>query len=460
MMPAATAATGTDPGRVKRMLGAERDRFVKTHPRAMEFRDQGARSLLYGVPMNWMTRWASPAPIVAAAADGAWVEDIDGHEYVDLCLGDTGAMAGHAPAAVTAAVTRQMARGATLMLPTEDAVWVGGEMSRRFGLPRWQFCLTASDANRFVLRLARQITGRQVVVVHNWSYHGSVDESVAVLGESGQVIHRPGSVGPALVDIAQATRVVEINDLAGLERALSDHAVACVLAEPALTNIGIVLPDSDYNRELRRLTRETGTLLAIDETHTICAGPGGYTRREGLQPDFLTIGKSIGGGVPVAAYGMTTQVADRVVAGTHWHEADVGGVGGTLAGNPLSLAATRATLGQVLTDAAFATMESRAVRFATGVESIIERYGLPWHVTRLGCRAEYLFSPLPPRNGAEAAAAGDADLDALLHLAMLNRGILLTPFHNMALMSPVTTAGQVDQHHAVLEEVVAELLAG
>jgi len=448
---------GVDPARVAELLTRERARFAASHPRALEFRNRAEDTMLYGVPMNWMTRWASPAPIVVAQAQGAEVEDIDGHRYVDLCLGDTGAMAGHAPAPVVEAVARQMSRGATLMLPTQDATWVAEEMSRRFGLARWQFCLTATDANRFVLRLARQITGRQVVVVHNWCYHGSVDETLASLDASGKVIPRAGSVGPAL-DVTATTRVVEINDLGALRQALEDRAVACVLVEPALTNIGIVLPDPEYHSELRRITRETGTMLVIDETHTICAGPGGYTARAGLEPDFLTIGKTIGGGVPVAAYGMSADVAASVVASTFWHEADVGGIGGTLAGNALSLAAARATLGQVLTDAAFETMEALAIRLADGVRSAIDELNAPWHVTRLGCRAEYLFRPDPPRTGAEAAAAGNDDLDSLIHLAMLNRGVLLTPFHNMALMSPATTAAQVDTHSEAFLEIVSELL--
>jgi glutamate-1-semialdehyde 2,1-aminomutase len=367
-------------------------------------------------------------------------------------------MAGHGPQPVVDAIAAQMAQGATFMLPTENAIWVAQEMSRRFGMARWQFCLTASDANRFVLRLARQITGRSTIVVHNWCYHGSVDETLASLDASGAVVPREGSVGPSL-DVTASTRVVEINDLEALERALSDQAVACVLVEPALTNIGIVLPDADYHRELRRITRETGTLLIIDETHTICAGPGGYTARDGLEPDLLTIGKTIGGGVPVAAYGMSEAVAALIVERTVWHEADVGGIGGTLAGNALSLAAARATLSEVLTDDAFVGMEALAVRLCEGIESVIAAHGVPWHVTRLGCRAEYLFSPEPPRNGAEAEAAGDVALDALIHLAMLNRGVLLTPFHNMALMSPATTAAQIDVHTAAFEEIVGELLA-
>jgi glutamate-1-semialdehyde 2,1-aminomutase len=457
-MTASTSSSAVDANRVAAMLDRERERFVASHPRSIDFQRRAESSMLYGVPMNWMTRWASPSPIVVSGAHGAEISDIDGNSYVDLCLGDTGAMAGHGPQPVVDAIAAQMVQGATFMLPTENAIWVAQEMTRRFGMARWQFCLTASDANRFVLRLARQITGRAKIVVHNWCYHGSVDETLASLDASGAVIAREGSIGPSL-DVTASTRVVEINDLEALERALADEAVACVLVEPALTNIGIVLPDADYHRELRRISREAGTLLIIDETHTICAGPGGYTAREGLEPDLLTIGKTIGGGVPVAAYGMSEAVADLIVEQTFWREADVGGIGGTLAGNALSLAAARATLSEVLTDEAFVGMEALAVRLCEGIEGVIAAHGAPWHVTRLGCRAEYLFSPEPPRNGAEAEAAGDVALDALLHLAMLNRGVVLTPFHNMALMSPATTEAQIDVHTAAFEEIVGELLA-
>jgi glutamate-1-semialdehyde 2,1-aminomutase len=456
-MTCAQERAGVRPDRAAQLLAAERERFAVAHPRAMAFQADGRDNMLYGVPMNWMTRWASPAPIVVASAHGAQLKDIDGHSYIDLCLGDTGAMAGHGASAVLEAVASQLTHGATFMLPTADAAWVATEMSRRFGVACWQFCLTATDANRFVLRLARQLTGRQVVVVHNWCYHGSVDETLATLAGDGTVTARTGSVGPAL-DVSSATRVVEINDLDALDAALADRKVACVLVEPALTNIGIVLPDPGYHDELRRMTRQTGTLLAIDETHTICAGPGGFTARHGLEPDFLTIGKTIGGGIPVAAYGMSAEVAEAVIEGTFWHEADVGGVGGTLAGNAVSMAATKATLEHVLTDAAFGPMEDLAVKLTDGVSGVIGRHGLPWHVTRLGCRAEYLFSRAPVRSGAAAAAASDATLDELIHLMMLNRGILLTPFHNMALMSPATTVAQVEEHTSVLEDVVAELL--
>jgi glutamate-1-semialdehyde aminotransferase len=343
------------------------------------------------------------------------------------------------------------------MLPSPDAGAVAEEMTRRFGLSKWQFALTATDANRFVLRWARNITGRSKIVVHNWCYHGSVDETFAQLADDGSVVMRSGSIGPAM-DVATTTRVVEMNDLDGLRAALAHGDVAAVLIEPALTNIGIVLPEPGYHDELRAMTREVGTLLVIDETHTICCGPGGYTRAYGLDPDFLTIGKAIASGVPAAAYGMTDEVAERIVAGTSWTEADVGGIGGTLAANALSLAATRATLRDVLTDEAFERMITLAERFTEGVQRTIDDHALPWHVTRLGCRTEYLFRSQRPRTGAEAAASGDGELDAFLHLFMLNRGILLTPFHNMALMSPATTEADVERHTWVFAEAANALV--
>jgi glutamate-1-semialdehyde 2,1-aminomutase len=441
---------------VASLMERERATFRRRHPKSGRLAEEAKASLLYGVPMNWMTRWPGAFPVWVSEAHGARFTDVDGIEYVDLCLGDTGAMAGHGPKIAVDAIADQAAKGLTFMLPTEDAIWVGDEMRRRFGLDFWQFCLTATDANRFVLRLARQITGRSKVVVHDRNYHGSVDETFATL-EDGRVVPSFGSVGPP-VDPAMTTRVVRFNDLGGLEEALADGDVACCLFEPALTNIGIVLPDEDYHRGVRELCTKYGTLLVIDETHTICAGPGGYTAAHGLRPDLLTIGKTLGAGVPSAAYGMTRQVADLVVARTIWHATDVGGVGGTLAGNALSFAAMRATLGEILTDEAFVRMEELAIRFTEGVQTVIGSHDLPWHIVRLGCRAEYLFRPNPARDGVEAAAGQDEELDSFIHLYLLNRGILLTPFHNMALMSPATTAEDVDRHTALFGEAVDQLV--
>jgi glutamate-1-semialdehyde 2,1-aminomutase len=445
-----------DRNRLTAALAAERRRFIAEHPRSQALFEEAKSSLLDGVPMNWMIRWAGDYPLFIRDGSGARFTDVDGREYIDFCLGDTGAMTGHAPKESIEAIVDRLRRGTTFMLPTEDSIWVGRELQRRFGLPYWQVAMTATDANRFAIRLARQLTGRKLILVHNWCYHGTVDETIITIN-NGVPGPKPGNIGPA-VDPALTTKVVEINDLAALKKALEPGDVACVLVEPALTNIGIVLPDPGYHDALRKITRDTGTLLIIDETHTICAGPGGYTKAYGLEPDMLTIGKPIASGVPAAVYGFTREVADRVRASTDKNTADTGGIGGTLAGNALALAAMRATLDKVLTDQAFEHTIALGQRFAEGVDGIIKERGLPWHVTRLGCRAEYWFCPRPPRNGGEAAAAIDPELDRYMHLAALNRGILMTPFHNMALMAPQATAADVDRHTAVFRESVDAIL--
>ena len=446
------------PHGVQRLLDDELARFERDHPRSRELADRARANLLGGVPMHWMVRWPGGFPVFAVEASGARFRDADGLEYVDFCLGDTGAMAGHSPGPTVRAVAEQAARGMTLMLPSEDALVVGAELTRRFGVPRWQFALTATDANRFAIRLAREITGRSKVLVFNWCYHGTVDETFATLDPDGRVVEREGNLGPP-VPLDETTRVVEWNDAEGLERALAHADVACVLAEPALTNIGIVPPAPGFHDALRELTRRHEALLIVDETHTLCAGPGGCTREYGLEPDVLTVGKSIGGGIACAAYGFTEEVAARIDAAITRDESDVGGIGGTLAANVLSLAAMRATLEQVLTDEAFAHMTALGARFEAGVQASIDRHRLPWHVTRLGCRVEYLFRPDRPRTGSDAAAGGDHLLDRLVHLWALNRGILLTPFHNMALMSPATTEADVDRHTEVFAEATAAIAA-
>ena len=450
--------TGVEPDRVSGLLGEETERFRATHPESAKLFERARSSLLGGVPMPWMTQWAGSYPVFVAEASGARFSDVDGNEYADFCLGDTGAMAGHAPLATADALARQSLEGTTLMLPTEDSVWVGEELERRFGLPFWQFALTATDANRFVLRLARAITDRPKVVVHSWCYHGTVDETFAIY-EDGATRPRPGSIG-APVDPAVTTRAVEFNDVDALEEALAPGDVACVLCEPALTNMGIVLPDAGYHDALRELTQRHGTLLVIDETHTICTGPGGYTRAHDLHPDFLTIGKPIAGGVPAAAYGMSREVADRALADRRIaEESDIGGIGGTLSGNALSLAAVRATLESVLTDEAFDAMIALGKRFEEGAAGAIAAARLPWSVTRLGCRVEYHFTQQPPSSGAEAHAAVDHELERYLHLHALNRGILMTPFHNMALMCPATSEEAVDLHTRAFTEALESLSA-
>jgi glutamate-1-semialdehyde 2,1-aminomutase len=449
-------ATAIDRERLGRLLDAELEAFRAAHPRSRAEHERARQSLVGGVPMTWMMRWAGGFPVVAERGQGNRVIDVDGLEYIDLCLGDTGAMTGHSPPAVTAVLRDRLAAGLTLMLPTPDAAVVGEELARRFGLARWLFTLSATDANRTALRLARQITGRPRVLVYAYCYHGSVDEAFAVTGPGGETVSREGNVGPP-VDPAQTTRAVEFNDLEALEQALAHGDVACVLAEPAMTNMGIVLPEPGYHDGLRELTRRHGTLLIIDETHTLSAGPGGATGEWGLEPDMLTIGKAIGSGVPSGALGLSAAAAEAMLATEGADYEDTGGVGGTLAGNALSLAAMRVTLEEVLTPASYAHAVPLATRFADGVRAAAAAHGLGWSVTELGCRAEYAFAPAPARNGSEAHAAADPVLERYLHLHALNRGVLLTPFHNMALMGPTTSAADVDRHTEVFAEAVAAL---
>ncbi|HSY92574.1 MAG TPA: aspartate aminotransferase family protein [Candidatus Binatus sp.] len=445
-----------DRSRLQSLMAREQKKFVDERPKSKALFERARKSLLAGVPMNWMVKWAGAFPPFVREAQGAEFFDVDGHRYVDFCLGDTGAMTGHSPSSTVKAVEEQSRRGITLMLPGEDSIFVAEELQKRFQLPYWQFALTATDANRFSIRLARQITGRPKILVFNWCYHGTVDETFISLGANGVAEPRPGNIGPP-VNPAVTTKVVEFNDVDALEAALHSDDVACVLAEPAMTNVGIVHPQAGYHKALRDLTREHGTQLIIDETHTICAGPGGYTRAENLEPDILVFGKAIGGGIPGAAYGFSQEVAERIVARQELENCDVGGIGGTLAGNALSLAAMRATLTKVLTKEAFDRMIPMAERWTAGVAKAIADAELPWHVTRLGCRAEYLFAAEEPKNGSQAHDAMDFELERFMHLYAMNRGILLTPFHNMALMSPQTEAEDVDRHTKVFREAVKEI---
>src|SRR3954467_8151386 len=455
-----TTAAGLDRDRLAAVHRAERQRFAAEHARSRELFERARGSPISGVPMTWMAKWAGGHPVYAASAHGAGVEDVDGHRYVDFALGDTGAMAGHSPPATVAAVERRLRAdgGATLMLPTEDAAAVGEELGRRFGVPLWGFALTATDRNRWALRLCRAMTARPYVLVFSHCYHGSVDETFVTLEANARPRSREGNVGPA-VDPTTTTRVCEFNALPAVERLLADRQVACVLTEPALTNIGIVLPDDGFLDGLRAACDRTGTLLIIDETHTLSAGPGGCTAARGLRPDVVTIGKAIAGGIPIGAYGVSAGVGARIDALEGADLVDVGGVGGTLAGNPLSLAAARATLDEVLTVAAFDRMVALCARFVTGVREVLAERGVPWSIVQLGARAELAFAAEPPRCGGASAALHDAELEDALHLFMLNRGVLITPFHNMALMCPATTEVDVDRHTDVFAEAV-DALAG
>jgi len=461
----ASVAHATPPCQVRldALLARERSSYAAGHPRSAALFGRAAH--LFGrVPMTWMTKWSGGFPLYLDSAAGGRITDVDGHSYADFALGDTGAMAGHSAEPVVRAVSRRAGElgGITAMLPTEDAEWVGAELARRFGLPLWSFTLSATDANRWAIRLARLVTGKPKILVFSYSYHGSVDETFVVLDENDEPRSRPGNVAPA-VDPTETTRVAHFNDLESVKRALAHDDVAAIVTEPALTNIGIVLPVDGFLVGLRELATEHDALLLVDETHTFSAGPGGMTGTEGLSPDILVIGKSIGGGIPCGAYGITAEIADRVAALARTGTVDiddVGGVGGTLAGNALSTAAMRATLGEVLTDQAFEHMIELSTRYADGVRAVIEAHQLPWSITQLGARAEFRFAAPAPRTGNASAAAADARLDEYFHLYLANRGVLLTPFHNMALMCPATRPNDVARHIDLYADAVNDLVTG
>ena len=435
----------------------EDQRFLENHKKSGELFAIAKDSMPNGVPMSWMSKWPGAYPVFVEEAKGASFVDVDGNTYIDFCLGDTGSMTGHSPDATVSAIREQVGRGLSAMLPTKDAAVVSTELAKRFGVALWQFTVSATDANRHVIRYARLITKKSKIIVIDRCYHGSVDETFATLDTAGKTVSREGNIG-APIELDKTTRVVPFNDLDAMKKALQKNDVAAILMEPAMTNVGIVLPLDGYLKAVEKLAKEFGAKLIIDETHTISVGPGGMTAQLGLQPDFLTIGKAIGGGFPTGAFGMSAEIAQAIKSQVELEVIDTGGVGGTLAANALSLAAMRATITKVLTEENFEKMIKLGTRWADGVEKVIEKYKLPWSVNRLGARAEYMFSAKSPKTGREAADAGDFELEQYIHLRMLNDGFLITPFHNMALISPDTTAADVDAHTQAFDKMCGELI--
>ena len=445
---------------VNALIDREQARFLQLHPRSANAWEEGKRHFLYGGPSHWMRRWAGGFPIYVEEAGGAHIRDVDGLDYVDFCLGDTGGMCGHAPEAVTQAALHQLRRGATMMLPTEDSLWVGAELSRRFGPKYWTLTTSATDANRGAIRISRMITGRTKVLVFSGCYHGGVDEAHVEIRD-GRIGMR-NMVHPNAVDYGAVTRIVEFNDVEALEAALSHGDVACVLTEPVMTNFGMIPVDAGFHQALRDMTRRTGTVLIIDETHTISSGPGGYTRLHGLEPDILVTGKAIAGGIPAGVFGLSREIAERlwkIVPYVNPRERQSAhlGIGGTLAGNALTVATMRAVLESVLTPENYELMVANASRLATQIRDLIEANHLPWHVTQIGARAEIMFMPKPPRNGADVMAGRQSDLETLLHVFYMNEGILVTPFHTMLLMCPATSIDDVEKHTAVFGGFIALL---
>ena len=430
--------------------------YKDLHPSSMAAHQKANANLLGGVPMIWMKKWPGPFPLYVEFAKGSHFRDIDGNDFTDLCLGDTGAMTGHSPDAMVKAVQEQVASGVTLMLPTEKAQQNASILAERFGVPIWQFTLSATDANRHLIRYAREITGRKKIAVHDWCYHGTVDETFAVLDEDGRTVARKDNIGKP-VELDQTTWSIPFNDLEAAEKAFQSGEIAALLMEPALTNIGIVLPEPGYLDGLQALCKKYDVIWILDETHTLSAGIGGMTRDLNLQPDAVVLGKTIGGGIPVGAFGMSQALANRISNALNLETIDVGGVGGTLAGNALSMAAVNATLSEVLTEDNFALMTRMAQKWEASVQAVIDKYSLPWQVSRVGCRAEFSFRNSAPLTGREAADAEDFELQQFLQLHAINHGILMTPFHNMALFSPEATEADVERHHNHFEAAAKKL---
>lgn len=438
-------------------------RFATANPKSTRLAERAGQHLYGGVPMHWMADWSTPFPLFVDNAQGAHFTDADGNDYVDFCLGDTGAMFGHAPEAVANAIAEQARKGYTTMLPSEDAAWVGAELHRRFGLPYWQMATTATDANRAAIRWARAATGRPFILVFDGCYHGTVDDTMVRL-KNGQTVHRPGLVGQ-IHDMTRYTRVVEFNNLDALERALAEGDVAAVLCEPAMTNIGMVLPDEGFHARLRELTRRAQTLLIIDETHTISTGPGGYTKAHGLEPDIFVLGKPIAGGLPCSVYGFSADVAAAINKArsektqTDANEPGHGhsGMGTTLSANAFTMHAMRANLDSVMTEAAYDYIIPLAEVLAERLGAVFARHKAPWCVTQIGARVEFQFSAQPPRTGREAEQSFNDRLERCIHLYLLNRGVMITPFHNMMLVCPDTTLSDVERLTEILDACLAEL---
>jgi len=448
---------GIDGARLAEFAAREARRFAAMRGNAGRAMAKGAGPWLDGVPLHWMKDWPLPHLPVIAKARGARITDIDGYQMDDFCLGDTGSMFGHSPRPVAKAIARQASRGLTYMLPNAEALEAGRLLTERFGDFRWQIATTATDANRFALRVARAVTGRPKVLVFNGCYHGTVDDIFVTL-KDGVTVNRPGMLGQ-VSDLSQVAVCCEFNDLDGVEAALAKGDVAAILTEPVMTNSCMVLPDPGFHAGLRALATRYGALLMMDETHTISTGLGGYTRVHGLQPDIFVVGKCVAGGMPTAVWGLSPDVAARYAQVNANRPSGHSGMGTTLSANPMQFACLVATLGEVMTPEAYDHMEERAARLAAGLAAVVARVGAPWHVVRVGARVEFICAPGPLHNGAEAALAHMPQVEGAVHIALLNRGCLIAPFHNMMLISPATKKSQVDRLIAAFDEIMSELFA-
>jgi len=450
---------GIDSVALQRLTERENESFLTTHRESARLAEASAAHWLNGVPMHWMRDWNTPHPLFVRRARGVEVEDVDGNSYIDFCFGDTGAMFGHAPAPIARALAAAGAEGITAMLPAERVARVGEKLANLFGLPFWQMTQTASDANRAVLRWARAVTGRARILCFDGCYHGTVDDTMvrAVPGmkDKGGTRARAGLIG-VNHDVSAATDAVSFNDEAALEQVLSRGRTAAVIAEPVMTNIGMVLPAEGFLRRLRELTRRHGTLLVIDETHTLSSARGGYSRAQNLEPDFWVCGKAIAGGMPCAVFGFTAEVEAGMRRVQQDRAGGHSGMGTTLSGNALALACLEASLDELMTPANYQAMQDTASYLSEGLGRLFAAHSLTWNVSRVGARLEFGFGK-PPRDGVESERAAWPDLEHAIHLFLLNRGVLLTPFHNMMLCSPSTTSAHADRLLNSLRDCLREI---
>jgi glutamate-1-semialdehyde 2,1-aminomutase len=452
-------SSGVDRARIKELKDREDARWRAEHPRSAELLARGRRVMPNGVPMAWHVGSYHHLPPWAVEGHGARFTDVDGHTYSDFNIADMSMFCGYGPEPLVRAVADRVARGSQFLLPTEDAIVVSEELGRRYGLPKWQYTLSATHANTEAIRVARVVTGRDRVLLFDGKYHGHLDQALVELDPTGALVPEERGLPRDIVD---GTVVVPFNDVAALSRALERGDVALVLTEPALTNnFGLILPDPGFHEALRWTTRMSGTLLALDETHTQVVGPGGLTRAWGLEPDIVTSGKSIAGGIPFGAWGMTDAIADVLtqVKGPDGERSDLIATGGTLFGNALSMAAARVTMLEILTPEAYAHTQRLGTRLAEGMRDAVAGAGLPWHIHHLGPRAGYTFRPTPVRNAAEARTCRDDLLTRLIRIWLANRGVWEAIVGAGPVASVPATDADVDAYLAGWESLLAALTA-
>jgi glutamate-1-semialdehyde 2,1-aminomutase len=443
-----------DRGRVAAITARETALFRERTPKSQALKHRALRVMPAGTPMSWMAGYYSHPQLYAARGKGSAFLDVDGNSYVDMNASDLSMTLGYGVPAITAALSRQYRQGAHFLLPTEDAVITAELLADLTDMPAWQFTLAASGANTEIMRIARHMTGRRKLVVFEGKYHGHIEETLVRLEGGRTVPEYQGLSGKRGED----TLILPFNDADDLARILEARDVALVLTEPVLTNCSLVMPDPGYLAAIRALTRETGTLLCIDESHTFSFAYGGLKRQWQLDCDFLTLGKGFGSGLAFAGYGMSREVSEHVERHLDiLHRRSGLGLGGTLYGNALSMAAARAVLEQVLTERSFSRVSALGARMADGIDAICRDLGLPCRAFRLGPRSGLCLTPDLPRNYTEARLSMDLDMLDARRVFMANRGYWDCIVSAGPQASFAHTAVEIDGYVAVMRAFLSEL---